>query len=234
MMSDPWTARLSEYLDGELTNAERSALERHLDACPGCTATLGELTRVLKRARGLPPHMPGTDLWPGIAARIGAEAPAAVIPAGTKRRRWTFSFPQLAAACLAAAAISGGTVWLAVAARAGTPVAVQPMAAPQAAPISPGGAAVVPASQTTAAEQKYDAAVADLQRVLEQGRGTLDTTTVRVLERNLALIDRAIADARRALAADPNNSYLNAHLAQTMRRKIDLLRQAADLVAARS
>ncbi|HZM26135.1 MAG TPA: hypothetical protein VFB89_02155, partial [Gemmatimonadales bacterium] len=166
--------------------------------------------------------------------RIGAEAPAAVIPAGTKRRRWTFSFPQLAAACLAAAAISGGTVWLAVAARAGTPVAVQPMAAPQAAPISPGGAAVVPASQTTAAEQKYDAAVADLQRVLEQGRGTLDTTTVRVLERNLALIDRAIADARRALAADPNNSYLNAHLAQTMRRKIDLLRQAADLVAARS
>jgi hypothetical protein len=70
--------------------------------------------------------------------------------------------------------------------------------------------------------------------VLEQGRGTLDTTTVRVLERNLALIDRAIADARRALAADPSNSYLNAHLAQTMRRKIDLLRQAADLVAARS
>ena len=92
----------------------------------------------------------------------------------------------------------------------------------------------VPAGQPASAEQKYDAAVADLQRVLEQGRGTLDTTTVRVLERNLALIDRAIADARRALAADPSNSYLNAHLARTMRRKIDLLRQAADLVAARS
>jgi len=34
MMSDPWAARLSDYLDGELTDAERSALERHLDACP--------------------------------------------------------------------------------------------------------------------------------------------------------------------------------------------------------
>jgi hypothetical protein len=76
--------------------------------------------------------------------------------------------------------------------------------------------------------------VADLERVLEQGRGTLDTTTVRVIERNLALIDRAITDARRALAADPGNTYLNAHLARTMRRKIDLLRQAATIVAARS
>ena len=62
MMSDPWTARLSEYLDGELTDAERSALERHLDACPSCAATLAELSRVRERARGLPRHMPGTDL----------------------------------------------------------------------------------------------------------------------------------------------------------------------------
>jgi hypothetical protein len=89
-------------------------------------------------------------------------------------------------------------------------------------------------SRPVLAEQKYDAAVAELEQVLQQGRGTLDTTTVHVLERNLALIDRAIADARRALAADPHNAYLNAHLAGTMRRKIDLLRQAAAIVAARS
>ena len=64
--------------------------------------------------------------------------------------------------------------------------------------------------------------------------GTLDTSTVRVLEQNLELIDRAIRDAERALAADPGNAYLNAHLARTMRQKIDLLRQAASLTAARS
>src|SRR5262245_47615869 len=151
MMSDPWTARLSEYLDGELTDAERSALERHLDACPSCTATLAQLTRVLERARGLPPHMPSTDLWPGIAARIGAEAPAAVVPAGPKHRRWNFSLPQLAAACLAAGAISGGTVWLVVGRGTGTSVAVQPMPAPQPPAISPGGPTAMPASQATAA-----------------------------------------------------------------------------------
>ena len=70
--------------------------------------------------------------------------------------------------------------------------------------------------------------------MLEADRGTLDTTTVRIIEQNLAVIDRAIADARRALAADPGNAYLNAHLAGTMRRKIDLLRRAATIVASRS
>jgi anti-sigma factor RsiW len=232
MMSDPWAARLSDYLDGELTDAERSALERHLGACPSCTAALDELARVVERARRMPARAPSTDLWPGIAARIGVEAPMPAMAPLPKSRRWNFSLPQLAAACLAAAAISGGGVWLA-AGRALGPAGPLP-AAPRPVAVSPVAPLALPAGQPAAAEQKYDAAVADLQRVLEQGRGTLDTTTVRVLERNLAVIDRAIADARRALAADPSNSYLNAHLARTMRRKIDLLRQAADLVAARS
>ena len=56
----------------------------------------------------------------------------------------------------------------------------------------------------------------------------------RGIEQNLAVIDRAIADARRALAADPGNPYLSTYLAHTMRRKIDLLRQAATIAASRS
>ena len=43
-----------------------------------------------------------------------------------------------------------------------------------------------------------------------------------------------IAEARRAVTADSANVYLNTHLAETMRRKVDLLRQAAALVAATS
>jgi hypothetical protein len=73
--------------------------------------------------------------------------------------------------------------------------------------------------------------VSDLDRVLEQNRGRLDSTTVRVIERNLATIDRAIAQAQRALAADSANVYLNSHLAETRQRKLELLRQAAALVS---
>jgi hypothetical protein len=36
------------------------------------------------------------------------------------------------------------------------------------------------------------------------------------------------------VAADSANAYLNSHLAETMRRKLDLLRQAASLVSAAS
>jgi hypothetical protein len=89
---------------------------------------------------------------------------------------------------------------------------------------------VVPA----AAAASYDAAVADLERILAEHRGRLDTATVRVLEQSLATVDRALARAQSALAGDPANPYLSAHVAATMRRKLDLLRRAAALTAAAS
>src|SRR5512135_2885114 len=217
MISDPWTTRLSDYLDGELSDAERRALERHLGACPACTAALAGLVQVIERARALPDHPPAADLWSGVVARI-AEAPSPAERRTVRGRRWAFSLPQLAAAALAVAFASGGAAWLL--ARYTTPAAAPAVAAP----------AVLPAGLAGA---RYDAAVADLERVLAEDRGRLDSTTVRVIEQNLAVIDRAIADARRALAADPGNPYLSTYLAHTMRRKIDLLRRAATLAASR-
>jgi hypothetical protein len=52
---------------------------------------------------------------------------------------------------------------------------------------------------------------------------------VRKVEEKLALIDKAIDEARQALSTDPSNAYLNRHLAGTMRRKLDLLRRTAAL-----
>jgi hypothetical protein len=163
---------------------------------------------------------PHRDLWPGIASRIGATShkPLRTI------RRWSFSLPQLAAAAVVLMTLSGGAVWLTQ-----TRFPIPGGAAPIATGASPVTApAAINASRTAA--QSYAAAVADLERVLAGGRGRLDSTTVKVIEQNLAVIDRAIAQAQQALNADPANLYLNTHLAETMRRKLDLLRQAATLV----
>jgi hypothetical protein len=119
--------------------------------------------------------------------------------------------------------LSGGAVWLL---QTG---ATQPVIVPVASVLTP-HSTVVNATARTSAAQSYGAAVADLERVLADGRGQLDSSTVRVIEQNLQAIDRAIAQAQRALEADPANLYLNTHLAETMRRKLDLLRQAAALV----
>ncbi|HEY7612395.1 MAG TPA: anti-sigma factor [Gemmatimonadales bacterium] len=218
-MSDRWTDRLSEYLDGELKGSERAMLEAHLERCEDCQQTLAGLRRVVMRARSLEERPPATDLWAGVAERIGAPTrPTSV----ATRRRFTFSVPQLLAAGVTLAVLSGSGAWML---HPNVPsVALQQ-------PAAPGDVTVTPVAAPSAV-QSYDAAVGDLERVLEQGRGRLDTATVRVLEQNLAIIDRAIADARRAVAADSANVYLNTHLAETMRRKVDLLRQAAALVAA--
>jgi anti-sigma factor RsiW len=226
-MSDHWIDRLSEYLDGELPNDERVALEAHLRECDRCTATLSGLKRVVRRAQSLPPMTPANDLWPAIARGIGATPPQAdpVVDLATRRgrtRRWAFSLPQLAAAGIALMTLSGGAVWLLREPSHPAPVAAINTARGDTTP-------VVSVAMRPSASQSYAAAVADLERVLAEGKGRLDTTTVRVIEQNLATIDRAIAEAQRALAADSGNLYLNSHLAETMRRKLELLRQAASL-----
>jgi anti-sigma factor RsiW len=227
-MTDIWTDRLSEYLDGELPAEERSALEDHLRHCVACGAALADLKRIVRRARALDDRQPERDLWPGIAARIGLPAAAVteaveIRRAGRTPRRWTFSLPQLAAAGIALMALSGAAAWLLHPAGTAVVVTRQP---------TPPVAMPVAAGPARPAERSYDVAVAELQQVLTQNRGRLDTTTVRVIEQNLATIDRAIAQAQRAVAADSANIYLNSHLAETMRRKLELLRQAAALVSA--
>jgi anti-sigma factor RsiW len=225
MRPDPWTDRLSEYLDGDLPEGEQIALEAHLQSCADCSAIVSDLRRVVRRARTLKPAVPATDLWPAIAQRIGAKPPAEVVDLPQRRaarRQWVFSLPQLAAAGIALMAVSGGAVWM-----LSTPARTGPV--PRVVTIPAGTPAVTVASRPSAS-QSYAAAVADLEQVLAAGRGQLDSTTVKVIEQNLAAIDRAIAEAQQALAADSANLYLNTHLAETMRRKLDLLRQAAALV----
>ena len=219
-MTDRWTERLSQYLDGDLTPAERTALEAHLAACADCRTTLDELRRVVARAQALDDRAPTADLWPGIAEHIG------VVSLAVRRapRRISFTVPQLAAAAIVLALVSAGSVWL-VSARQSTP---PPAASTQATTPVMMNAGLLPVDARTAA------AVAALEQTLARNRGLLDTATVRVIEKNLGIINRAIRDAQSALTSDPANTYLNLHLAHEMRRKLELLRQAATLAGARS
>jgi hypothetical protein len=110
----------------------------------------------------------------------------------------------------------------------------QPTAAEQ--PIQAMAEPMIPPSPDVApanfADAQYDRAISDLERILVEQRGELDPRTVMVIERNLAAIDEAIRQARAALDADPANPFLNSHLAEARRRKLDLLRHATTLNSA--
>lgn len=235
---DAWTDRLSEYVDGELDPAERAALEVHLQLCEGCAGLVEELRAVLLRAGTLEASAPEADLWPAIEARIAAPRKARVFEPGDGRgrtassaagpgawvpRRWSFTFPQLAAAAVLLVMLSSVTVWTVLSRR---PAAVAPSAGSSA--VTPDAAMVQPAGFESA---RYDAAIADLERVLREHRSELDPATVSVIEQNLLIIDQATAQARKALAADPANRYLNGHLAAQLMCKLTLLRQATAVVA---
>ena len=239
-MHQEWTDRLSDYLDGELSEDERDAVDGHLRGCASCTAVLNDLKRVVTRAASVDARPPQADLWRGIAARLNESGePTRVVPfAPREARRFAFTLPQLAAAAALLIAVSGGVAWQ-FAARMGGQVRDARVADVQVRPDSPaapgtgtegtGAADFARVENVSMADAQYDAAVADLEKALKAGRGSLDASTVAIVEHNLQIIDQAINQAQEALAGDPANSYLSGHLVEARRRKLDLLRRATAL-----
>jgi tetratricopeptide (TPR) repeat protein len=235
--------RLSELLDDQalaaehdrdapgaeqLSADERAAIEAHVASCAECRTTLAELRAVARLARNLPATPPSSDLWPGIHAKLDPR-PSVVPFRQAFRKQFSFTLPQLVAAGLALMVLSGGMVWIARQndPRASLPPVVATVDAPTNIEPSPS-----PIEAVSFADAQYDQAVADLQKALDAGRTRLDPETVRVIEDNLASIDLAIDQARKALRNDPANVYLNTYFAASRNRKLALLRRASALAMA--
>jgi anti-sigma factor RsiW len=226
-MSDHVTDHLSAYLDDDLDAPARAAVERHLGSCAACARELQALRRLVAYAGAVVSQdaPPASDLWPGIEARLtGANVSTFHPGRGRGSRVVSFSILQLAAAAALLMAVSATAAWFA----RGNVAAPQSTVATTAiqAEIEPRAAADA-IRPVNFADAQYDAAVADLESALDERRNDLNPRTVEILERNLKLIDAAIAQARQALEEDPGNAYLNRHLVESRKRKLDLLRRAA-------
>lgn len=223
--------RLSEYLDGTLDVRSRGELEAHLSECGSCREVLEELRSVVAGAAALGPVVPGRDLWPGIAAAIGAPVRARALrgtgdvielptarPVDRVRRGLFLSLPQLAAAGIALALATAALTWT-----------LSPAPVATADPELPQSAAVSMASDDSGAPPELAAELSTLEGALDEVRARLDPNTVRILEKNLGVIERAIAESLLALEQDPANEFVRAHLERTYRAKVDYLREAARL-----
>jgi hypothetical protein len=204
-MTHPQSERWSDFIDGELSAEAVRELETHLAVCGECRILVDDLRRVVARAGALEDQPPRSDLWPRVSTRIGLG-----------RRRLSFSVPELLAAGIALMLVSGGGV------------AYLLQGQPGAAMTSARQEAATPLRMVSASEG-YDVAIGRLQQELSRGRGSLDSTTMRVIQEKLALIDQAILDAERAVVADPGSEYLQAHLTRSRLTKLDLLRRATEL-----
>lgn len=200
---------LDAYIDGTLATAQREEVEAHLAGCPGCRGRAHALRDLIADARALPREIrPERELWPEIASRLDGSVVRSLTARRQARRRW---IPLAAAAVLLVAA----SVLLTL--QFSAPRTVTPALPPT--------AGVIPAS-TRAMDADLVQAARDLEQVLVEQRERLAPATIATLERNLAIIDQAIAESRAALAADPANRDLRALLLGAHRQKLDLLERA--------
>ena len=231
------------YLEGEADAAERAAVERHAALCTRCSALLSDVSAIVRAAHQLPTLTPSRDLWLEIESRIQPE----VVPLSAARLekearvrraspRWTTA--RLAAAAAALVVSTAGVTYVATtrADAARDAVAAGPATTREA----PGGQGARPSvaasgsvrnASALSSEQLYDQEIAHLQTIVRDRRSLLDTATITVIQRNLAVIDSAIAQSRAALAADPNSRFLNEQLNSVLGQKVELLRTAALLPA---
>jgi hypothetical protein len=236
--------RLAAYMEGDLSPAEREQAERHLAECATCAEALVELRAIAGEAAQLPLLTPPRDLWAGIEARIstpvsrleGARASVRRAP----RRHW-----QLAMAASALIAVSAGATYLittravatgpqpvtvaatATAPRVDTQAATAPATAP--APTPPPFVKVATNPKNVSVTRVYDREIALLDTVVRTRRESLDPKTVAIIEQNLKIIDRAIAESRAALAKDPGSPLLTNRLDNVLGSKVELLRTVAFL-----
>lgn len=231
---------LSAWLEGDLGDEDRRAVDAHLRECLRCASLVRDIGNIRRDAANLPEMAPSRDLWEGIAARIEApvielkprQAPA---PA---RRTW-----QMAAAAVVLMAVSSGVTYVLTSDQrsagsdqmAAIPDSVPSpttsrtpnVVVPRPRPSSGSGAAVLIRNEPSAPEIMYDQEIVRLRVILDQRRGDLDSATVATVEKSLRAIDRAIIDARAALTGDASNAFLNEQLNRALEKKLGVLRRVA-------
>lgn len=230
MTCHEYDALLARDLEGELSPEERRSADAHLTDCGRCSALRAELVGIAAAARELPLMSPSRDLWDGIAARIDTPVLSLQPPAVGNASGRRFRLFAAAAALVVATAGMTYVITLASVGRGASQTAttVPDETGPRFGD-SAGNAGVVLAADaaTRAADAAFDREVVQLRALLEQRRPNLDSATVAILERNLQIIDRAIAESRAALEKDPGSVLLNRQLHNALGKKVQVLRTAA-------
>jgi len=85
-------------------------------------------------------------------------------------------------------------------------------------------------SELTLAQQHYETALANLEKMAASGDARVDPKVPQTLRQNVALVDKAIADSRAALQTDPQSQPARESLFEALRRKVMLLQDTIALV----
>jgi hypothetical protein len=216
---------IQELIDGTLGPIRKAELELHLDQCDDCRAFADDLRRIHDLAASLDELQPPDRVWLQVAGRLrqeGRVAPTAVAP----RARRSMAVLALAAALVLAVA---GSILVLMRAKD----APQGSGAPGAA--ASGNAATTDpvedvAAEFRLAEQHLQNAIGKLEAAAKTDDDIIDAQTAASLQKNLQVIDQAIAESRAALQQEPQSTRARDSLFELLRRKVVLLQDTIALM----
>ena len=175
---------------------------------------------------------PPADAWAKIKAEI--ERPRGIHGGGSSARvTRVWQRPAfLAAAALLLVAGSSAMTAIALSRRSLGPVletASQPPNTQQRQVAAGSSGTPATLAEFTLVENDYINTTNRLSAVLESGETELSPETIAKLKESLQVIDAAILEARRALAADSANTQLIEMLSTSYNQKVDLLRRTTEM-----
>lgn len=203
--------QLNDWVDGTLIPAEQAGVETHVASCNACRDAAERLRLLRSDLADLP-----RSIQPPAHVLMGVRAGMLDTQRNPGRDTWYMRPRLLAAAAVLLVTISSAITALVV--RQADDTGASP------------SLAVSPASSSSslvavhALERTYEDEIAELQRALRGQQSSLSPETLRVLQTNLEIIDRALGEARAALRADPGNDALTALVRSGYERKLDVLR----------
>lgn len=224
-------------VDGALGAIRRAELQRHLETCEACAAFARDLQAIRDAAAGLEPVEPPARVWLQLAGRLRQEGLTA---APSPKSRHYGVMAAIAASILLAVGVSLG-LWLPRLRAPAAPASGAATSAPQG-----GGNASADATvegveaEFRLAEQHYQNAIAKLEQAARigqtddaargGGQSDMDPQTAAMLQRNLQVIDAAIAESRTAVRQQPQSAAARDSLFDALRQKVALLQDTIALM----
>ena len=203
-----------DVADGRLAADDAATAERHLAACAACAGRVERVRRLLAAAAALPAELaPPADGWAALRATL-AERDGIVVREAPPRVARALGMPRRAL-------LVAATLLVAVAAWS-----LGRGARPDDAPAVAAGGSAAPAAAFAVVERDYARAAAELSAELAATRHELPPAVAASLDRSLATVDDALAEARAALREDPANPEIARFVTASYERKLDLLRRS--------
>jgi anti-sigma factor RsiW len=219
---------IHESVDGTIGSIRRAELEMHLDQCAECRALRDDLQRIHDAAAALPRLEAPARAWLQIAGRLRQEGRIRdEAPAARSRRAYAGWLAAAAAVILAVASAA----YLLVPRGAQPPQPTQPAVAANGQGNAPETKSVETVqNEVDVAQQQFEKAIGELEKVAKANQQALDPGTSATIEKNLGIIDQAIAENRAAVKSEPTSVAARETLFEALRQKVTLLQDTIALI----